>query len=76
MLWQPQCVSEPTLCLSAATYQSSPYLDFGSFITADMSSSHFGVHSSYLRVLSATDAHVLVGLTLLQFYLGYLEIHM
>lgn len=40
-----------------------------------MSSSHFGVHSSYLRVLSATDAHVLVGLTLLPFYLGYLETH-
>lgn len=41
----------------------------------DMSSSHYGVHSSYLRVLSARDAHVLLGLTLLQFYLGYLETH-
>lgn len=40
-----------------------------------MSSSHFGVHSSYLRLLGARDAHVLVGLTLLQFYLGHLETH-
>lgn len=40
-----------------------------------MSSSHFGVHSSYLRVLGATDAHVLLGLTRLQFYLWYLETH-
>lgn len=73
-LRQPWCVSEPTLCLCTASYQSSPQ-SFGSFITADMSSSHFGVHSSYLRVLDATDAHVLLDLTLLQFYLGYLETH-
>lgn len=40
-----------------------------------MSSSHFGVHSSYPRGLSATDAHVLLSLTLLQLYLWYLQTH-
>lgn len=72
-LWQARCVSEPTLSL-CTSYQWSPWWS-GSFITADMSSSHFGARSSYVRVLSATDAHVLLGLTLLQFYLWYLETH-
>lgn len=48
---------------------------FGTFITADMSSSHVGVHSSYPRELSAVGAHVLFSLTLLQLYLWYLQIH-